>query len=66
MEAPKLDLGRFFKILTQIAKIAKNAKNVCRNKTSIKNHQEWVGGGAPPPGGFNGIGAKLAISASKL
>ena len=51
MEAPKLDLGRFFKILTQIAKIAKNAKNVCRNKTSIKNHQEWVGGGAPPRGG---------------
>ena len=52
LEAPKLDLGRFFKILTQIAKIAKNAKNVCRNKTSIKNRQEWVGGGAPPPGGF--------------
>ena len=53
MEPPKLDLGRFFKILTQIAKIAKNAKNVCRNKTSIKNHQEWVGGGAPPPGGVS-------------
>ena len=28
--------------------------------------QECVGGGAPPPGGFNGIGAKLVILASSV
>ena len=27
---------------------------------------EWVAGGVPPLGAFNGIGAKLAILASKL
>ena len=28
--------------------------------------QEWVGGGAPSPGGFNGIGAKLVVLASSV
>ena len=28
--------------------------------------QEWVGGGAPSLGGFNGIGAKLVVLASSV
>ena len=56
LEAPKLDLGRFwndfFEILGQNAKKAKNAKNACQNKTSITNVPRVGGRRCSPPGGF--------------
>ena len=55
LEAPKLDLGRFwhdfFEILGQNAKKAKNAKNACQNKTSITNAPRVGGRRCSPPGG---------------
>ena len=56
LEAPKLDLGRFwhdfFEILGQNAKKAKNAKNACQNKTAITNPPRVGGRRCSPPGGF--------------
>ena len=56
LEAPKLDLGRFWrdflKILGQNAKKAKIAKNACQNKTSITNPSRVGGRRCSPPGGF--------------
>ena len=60
LEAPKLDLGRFwhdfFEILGQNAKKAKNAKNACQNKTSITNAPRVGGRRCSPPGGFQSAG----------
>ena len=56
LEAPKLDLGRFwhdfFEILGQNAKKAKNAKNACQNKSSITKASRVDGRRCSPPGGF--------------
>ena len=56
LEAPRLDLGRFwhdfFEILGQNAKKAKNAKNACQNKTAITNPPRVGGRRCSPPGGF--------------
>ena len=57
LEAPKLDLGRFwhdfFEILGQNAKKAKNAKNACQAKTSIRNVPRVGGRRCSPPGGVS-------------
>ena len=57
LEAPKLDLGRFwhdfFEILGQNAKKAKNAKNACQNKTSITNPPRVGGRRCSPPRGVS-------------
>ena len=56
LQAPKLDLGRFwhdfFEILGQNAKKAKNAKNACQNKTAITNPPRVGGRRCSPPGGL--------------
>ena len=56
LEAPKLDLGRFwhdfFEILGQNAKKAKNAKNACQNKTSITSAPRVGGQRCFLTGGF--------------
>ena len=72
LEAPGLDLGgfwdEFFEIFAQNAKKAKNAKNAQSSKILPLNalSQRWGGGGVPPQGVFNGIGAKLAILATRF
>ena len=57
LEAPKLDLGRFwsdfFEILGQNAKKAKIAKNACQNQTSITNPSRVGGRRCSPPGGVS-------------
>ena len=45
---------------------ASNRRALAGLAASGRDLQKWVGGGGPPPGGFNGIGAKLAILDSKL
>ena len=33
----------------------RNGQKPAKTRTRSQTRQEWVGGGAPPPGGFNGI-----------
>ena len=58
-EAPRLDLGGFWNDFFDIfGKNTKKAKKRLKPAKQELNHkwpdcQGWVGGGAPPPGGFN-------------
>ena len=67
LEAPKLDLGRFwhdfFEILGQNAKKAKNAKNACQNKTAITNPPRVGGRRCSPP---RGVSMELELSWLKI
>ena len=70
LEAPKLDLGRFwhdfFEILGQNAKKAKNAKNACQNKTAITNPPRVGGRRCSPPGGFQWNWIQVGPSGFKI
>ena len=69
LEAPKLDLGRFwhdfFDILGQNAKKAKNAKNACQNKTAITNPPRVGGRRCSPPGGFQWNWSQVGLKSPK-
>ena len=56
----------FSRFLPRMPRLPRTPRTPAKTRPRSQMRQEWVGGGAPPPGGFNGIGAKLVVLASSV